>query len=109
MDIEIKLGPEKHGAVGNFHYHYKPPQARIILRPHKCPGCGENMLNEDDYCNALNHEYLEIFTIKTMLDGLSGGFGLTWNKNWFDDRIEYFIGHMAYHEHGDLLYSLDYG
>ena len=109
MDIEIKLGPEKHGAVADFHYHHNPPKAHITLRPHKCSGCGENMLTEDDYCNVLNHEYLEIFTIKSMLDSLPEDGKIWWPQNWFDDRIEYFIGHMAYHEHGDLLYTLNYG
>ena len=107
MDIEIKLGPEKDGAVANFHYHHNPPQALIVLRPHKCPGCGENMLNEDDYCNVINHEILEISVIGLALENMMEG--KRWPTEWFDDRIEYFIGHMAYHEHGDLLYSLDYG
>jgi hypothetical protein len=79
----------------------------IYLRPSKCHGCGENILDEADYVNVLNHEYLELFAIKLTKEDHPA---FKWKPDKFNDIMEdYGLMHFAYHEHGDFLYSLDYG
>ena len=107
MDIAIHVGPERSGAVADFHYHINPPNARIIIRPSNCPSCKDDMLSEEDYINILNHEMIEIFAVNV-------SDARKWNAAGFDKIMKKFgLEHVAYHIHrgrdGYTIYTINYG
>lgn len=104
MEIELRIEGHHCHSVG--HAEFKHPDTGIVtIKGHKCHGCNKEMLDAEDYCNILEHEIVEVLCQQILWYP-----HMKWSGYAFNRLIRGYIGDwVAWHTHGNLLYSLDYG